>query len=133
MNKAIESLSSDKQKKVQEFCKNFSTQGVFALRQPRLGEYGRIDGKTVRLNVNILGENVHVVLDSLESINDCKYWHKEIGTQTITAHTVTPTCKFEFDYHPEDGSSSNVKMVEYSGQTVNIIAGSTSQIPNIDF
>ena len=118
---SIAFLPEEQQEKVKEFCKNFPTQGVVRVDNPLLGGFpARIDGHKIHLDVHVSERSTHVVVTTggKEAI--------EVAYPGgIMTDTVTPVCKFEFDYHPEDGSSSNVKVIEYSGQTISITRGST--------
>ena len=131
LNDTIESLTEDQKEKIQEFCKNFSTQGVLALPHPRIGGYGRIDGSGTHLVVDISQESIHVcVITGGEEPVESPY---AVNFCSIQTHISTPVCKFEFDYHPEDGSASDVKLSEYEGQTVKIVSGLTDQGESITF
>lgn len=120
---SIASLSGEQQKEVKEFCKNFPTQGVVRVDNQLLGGFpARINGHEVHLDVHVSERTPHVVVTTggKEAI--------EVAYPGgIVTDTVTPVCKFEFDYNPENGSSSNVKLMEYSGQTISITRGSTAE------
>lgn len=118
---AIKSLSEDQKKKVLEFCKDFPAQGVVFLFHPRMSgtdrQQGAISTGKIHFAVNISGENIHVITNTGREVPQVLNY---VGNGIIVAKVTTPVCKFEFDYHPEDGSSSNVKVMEYSGQRVAI-------------
>ena len=84
-------------------------------------QQARIDGETTHLDVHFSEENVHVCVTAGDK-NGVKQ-HYFGSTGFITANISTPPFSFEFDYHPEDGSSSKVNVVGYSGQTVKIVSG----------
>ena len=117
---AIRTLPEDQQERVREFCKNFPSQGVLALQHPRMSGWGRIDCGRSQFEVSFKNEGlVHVEVSSKAGTGKASYLN-DVGS-AINTEITTPGSKFEFDYHPEDGSSSNVKVLEYSGQTVSIV------------
>ncbi|MGX8716925.1 MAG: hypothetical protein ACSW8C_02960 [bacterium] len=120
LKEEISDLPPELQEKVHEFCKGFPTQGVFALKHPRVNGYGKID--CARPQLEVLFEDkglVHVKVSSENGKGNQLYWD-DTARNTIYPEITTPICKFEFDYHPEDGSSSNIQLTEYLGQTVTI-------------
>lgn len=121
LTEEIGDLPPELQEKVHEFCKNFPAQGVFSIFNPRLsGQYGRIDCHSPRFEVSFQDNgSAHVKVYSENGKGNQLYWD-DTGRNTIYPEITTPICKFEFDYHPEDGHSSNIQLTEYSGQTVSI-------------
>ena len=121
LTEEISDLPKEMQEKVYEFCKGFPAQGVFSIFNPRLsGQYGRIDCHSPRFEVSFQDNgSAHVKVYSENGKGNQLYWD-DTGRNTIYPEITTPICKFEFDYHPEDGHSSNIQLTEYSGQTVSI-------------
>ena len=119
LNESISTLPKDQQDKIREFCKNFSSQGIFTMLHPRVLGAGRIGTQTPNFDVYISEKGIHVAVSSgaEEPINAP---YSDGGHGVIIAKITTLICKFEFDYHPEDGHSSNIQLTEYSGQTVSI-------------
>ena len=134
---ATKDLAEDERGKVYEFCKKFSCQGMFALPHPRLGGFGRVDsGRETHLEVDFSSEKPHVTVSTQggEIKAFCNGRYNERGSAyQLLANITNPPLKFEFDYHSEDGHASNVNMIEYSRQTVNIVSGLTEQGEEIGF
>ena len=80
----------------------------------------------------IPGQDFHVITDTRGGKNNQRYCDPT-GKHSVTTSIETPPCKFEFDYDSASGSSSNIQVTEYSGQTVKITSGFTSEGETISF